>query len=1027
MNHPLDFQSIIMTLQHFWAEHGCLIWQPYYQQVGAGTLNPATALRVLGPEPWNVAYVEPTIRPDDGRYGENPNRMQMHYQFQVILKPDPGNAQELYIASLAALGVDPQLHDLRFVEDNWESPALGAWGLGWEVWLDGQEITQFTYFQQAGGALCDPVSVEITYGLDRIAISLQRVDKFTLIQWDDRLTSGDINLQAEQEHSTYYFEVADVERLKEMYELYEREAQACLDRNLVLPAHDYVLKCSHTFNVLDSRGAIGITERQAYFGRMRELSRRVAEAYLAQRQHMEYPWLEQSTATGTHISTLTASSSAPIDSPFADLLLEIGTEELPARDLDAALEQIQGRLPTLLDELRLAHAEIQVMGTPRRLVIYIREVASHQPDLEQLVKGPPAERAFDAFGAPTKASEGFARSKGVSVHDLQVLEMDGGRYVAATIRQAGRPAPEVLADALPGLVASLRFDKSMRWNHSNVYFSRPIRWLLALFGEQVISFEYAGVQSGRLTRGLRTHQLLEFSVANVEQYFQRLDEQGIILQKSRRLDLIQQQVESLASTVDGRSLPDQELYSEVANLVEAPACLLGSFDAGYLGLPREVLISVMKKHQRYFPVFRSVSAEFGRSSGLSQSEKVVEEHELLPYFITVANHPSLDGRPIAGRELITEGNQHVIRARFADADFFVRDDRKHKLSDFLPRLATLIFQTKLGSMLDKTQRITTLTDRLSPLLILNKEETTIAHRAAELCKADLATKMVIEMTSLQGVLGRYYALASGESEPVADAIFEHYLPRFAGDQLPNTRPGLVVGLADRLDTLAGLFAAGMAPTGARDPFAQRRAALGLVQALIGQNESFDLRKGLETAAALLPIPMEPETRSACQVFIIERLRNLMLETGYRFDVVDAVITAQGFNPARTNQSVKQLTVWVNRPDWHSILPAYARCVRITRDLKESYDVIPQSFAEKAEESLYTALLLAEKSLHLARVYSADGFLTAFLPMIPEINRFFDEVLVMSEDVVLRENRLGLLQRIVALGSGVADMSRLEGF
>ncbi|MFZ0532500.1 MAG: glycine--tRNA ligase subunit alpha, partial [Anaerolineales bacterium] len=336
MTSTLDFQSIILTLQHFWADHGCLIWQPYNQQVGAGTYNPATALRVLGPEPWNVAYVEPSIRPDDGRYGENPNRMQMHYQFQVILKPDPGNAQELYIASLAALGIDPLLHDLRFVEDKWESPALGAWGLGWEVWLDGQEITQFTYFQQAGGTLCDPVSVEITYGLDRIAISLQRVDSFTAIRWNDKLTSGDVNLQAEQEHSTYFFEVADVERLKVMYDLFEQEANACLAKNLVLPAHDYVLKCTHTFNVLDSRGAIGITERQTYFGRMRDLSRRVAEAYLAQRQHLEYPWMDESATLGTTSSHVAASPIPSLATAPADLFLEIGTEELPAGDLDSA-------------------------------------------------------------------------------------------------------------------------------------------------------------------------------------------------------------------------------------------------------------------------------------------------------------------------------------------------------------------------------------------------------------------------------------------------------------------------------------------------------------------------------------------------------------------------------------------------------------------------------------------------------------------------------------------------------------------
>ncbi|HSB66665.1 MAG TPA: glycine--tRNA ligase subunit beta [Anaerolineales bacterium] len=1025
MDHPLDFQSIILTLQHFWAEHGCLIWQPYYQQVGAGTLNPATALRVLGPEPWNVAYVEPTIRPDDGRYGENPNRMQMHYQFQVILKPDPGNAQELFIASLEALGIDPKLHDLRFVEDNWEAPALGAWGLGWEVWLDGQEITQFTYFQQAGGMLCDPVSVEITYGLDRIAISLQRVDRFTAIHWNEKLTSGEINLQAEQEQSTYYFEVADVDRLKEMYELYEQEARACLERNLVLPAHDYVLKCSHTFNVLDARGAIGITERQAYFGRMRELSRGVANAYVAQRQHLEYPWLEEIPASKAGHGV--TSTIIPVTSEPTDLLFEIGTEELPAGDLDVAIQQLQERLPALLEESRLAHGEISVSGTPRRLVMYVKEVAARQPDLEQLVKGPPAERAFDAFGAATKAGEGFARSKGVSVHDLQVVEMDGGRYVAVKVRQAGKPSAEVLSEALPGLIGSIRFDKTMRWNRSNVYFSRPIRWLVALLGELVIPFEFAGVRSGAMTRGLRTSTPPELMVKNAADYFMRMEQLGIVLDKDRRGSIIQSQVEALVARAGGRHLPDVDLLSEVANLVEAPTSLLGTFDREYLHLPREVLISVMKKHQRYFAVFKSSEATPGRTSGLPQTEPLRDESELLPYFITVANQPSMGDQAIAGQELITEGNQHVIRARFADADFFVRDDRKHKLEEFLPRLGTLIFQTRLGSMLDKSHRMTALVDQLASLMALNEQEAAGAHRAAELCKADLATKMVIDMTSLQGILGRYYARASGESEVVANAIFEHYLPRFAGDQLPKTCPGLAVGLADRLDSLAGLFAAGMAPTGGRDPFAQRRAALGLVQALIAQNVSFELRQGLEMAAALLPIPMESEVVAACQQFIIERLRNLLLESGYRYDVVDAVIAAQGNNPARTRVSVEQLMVWVSRPDWHDILPAYARCVRITRDVELQYEVCQEAFAEKAEIELYNDLVQAEKSLQMARVRLVNSFLVAFLPMIPTINRFFDQVLVMAEDPILRNNRLALLQRIVALGSSVADMSKLEGF
>lgn len=1003
MDQPRNFQSIIMTLQHYWAEQGCLIWQPYYTQVGAGTLNPATALRVLGPEPWRVGYVEPSIRPDDGRYGENPNRMQMHYQFQVILKPDPGNPQEIYLDSLQALGIDPRLHDIRFVEDNWESPALGAWGLGWEVWLDGQEITQFTYFQQSGGQLLDPVSVEITYGLERIAIALQRVNSFRDIQWSPTLTDGDVNLQAEQEHSRYYFEVADVERLRQMYDLFEAEAEACLEKKLVLPAHDYVLKCSHTFNVLDTRGAIGVTERQAFFGRMRDLSRRVAEAYLEQRQRLEYPWLGQQSwvdkRQGEKKTPSPSLAAIPAPQSPAPLLLEIGTEELPVGDLNAAMEQLRQRLPLLLDELHLEHGEVRVMGTPRRLVVWVGDLSPRQPDLEQVIKGPPASRAFNPDGTPTPAAQGFARSKGVALSDLQVREIDGGLYTVAIVRQEGRPTPLVLAEALPGLIGALRFEKPMRWNSTNVFFSRPIRWLLALYGEQVIPFEFAGVSSGNITRGLRFHQPEEIAIQKPSDYFAALSAQGIILDGDARQRQIITQVNALAAEVGGETPADQALLDEVTNLVEAPQPLRGAFDASHLNLPQEVLISVMKKHQRYFPIQRD-----GR---------------LLPYFIAVRNG---DGQ---GLDLVKDGNEHVIRARFADAAYFIREDIKRPLEAYLPRLKTLIFQVKLGSMLDKVKRMCRLVEGLAPMLGLDDTQTKVARRAAELSKADLATNMVVEMTSLQGVMGRYYALNSGESQAVADAIYEHYLPRFAGDETPRTLPGLVVGIADRLDSLAGLFAAGLAPTGNKDPFAQRRAALGLVQNLMVWQLDFDLRPALDLAAAQLPIPATQESQSAALTFIIERLRNTFLEQGWRYDVVDAVLAAQGTNPARAARAVKELSEWVARPDWNTILPAYARCVRITRDLEQTYPLSPERFVEPAEKNLHAALSVSQAAPR--RAGSVQDFLQAFLPMIPAINTFFDQVLVMTDDEDLRNNRLGLLQSIAALADGVADMSRLEGF
>ncbi len=1001
MNKALDFQSVIMALQKFWADQGCLIWQPYYSQIGAGTMNPATFLRVLGPEPWKVAYVEPSIRPDDGRYGENPNRFQQHYQFQVILKPDPGNPQQIYLKSLEAIGIDPREHDIRFVEDNWQQPALGAWGLGWEVWLDGQEITQFTYFQQAGGLVLDTVAVEITYGLERITMPLQRVHHFKEMRWNETFTDGDVNYQGEVEHSKYYFEVANVERMRQLYNLYEMEANEALNHGLVLPAYDYILKCSHTFNILDTRGAVGVTERQALFARMREMAHRISEAYVAQREEMKFPFLKKiETATQPVRAENPQIRQEEIPTGPADFLLEIGTEELPAEDLRGVLAQLSSRVPELMDELRLPYGKILVLGTPRRLVVIIEQLAARQQEKETLVKGPPASRGFDAAGQPTRAAEGFAQSKGLTVKDLETRDMDGGTYLVAVVKETCRSATEVLKEALPSLVQGIKFEKTMRWNQTNVAFSRPVRWLLAMHGAAVVPFEYAGLVAGNLTYGLRFYEPGHQTIKTLADYREYLSAQRIVLDPLERKDAIRQQVERLCMEVGGSTKLDEDLLDEVNQLVEAPTALRGTFDPSHLELPDEVLISVMKKHQRYFPVLDG-------------------EGNLLPYFIAVRNGDS------KGLDVVRNGNEQVIRARFSDAQFFIREDLQHKLEDWLERLATLTFQFKLGSMLDKSRRVTLLVDPLADELGLDSGEKKHALRAARLCKADLVTHMVVEMTSLQGIMGRYYALHSGEDPEVADAIYDHYLPRFTGDALPRSKAGLVVGVADRLDSLVGLFAAGLAPTGTKDPFAQRRTAIGLVQLLSASNLDFDLEKWMQTAASHLPLEASAESLKACLEFISGRQRSSLIEQGYRYDVVDAVLAEQQNNPAAVVRAVNELSEWIRRSDWNTILPAYARCVRITRDQKEQNPLDPSLFQEPSELKLYQALLKALETPLQAG--SVNDMLNAFLPMIPAVNEFFDTVLVMAEDSAIRSNRLGLLQRITDLTSGVADFSRLEGF
>lgn len=1013
MSKAITFQEAILRLQRFWGDRGCIIWQPYNVQVGAGTMNPATFLRVLGPEPWNVAYVEPSIRPDDGRYGDNPNRMQLHYQFQVILKPDPGNVQEQYLQSLEALGIDRSQHDIRFVEDNWEQPALGAWGLGWEVWLDGQEITQFTYFQQAGGHNLTPISVEITYGLERILIALQDTGAVWDIAWTPDISYGDVLLRSEIEHCHYYFEIADAEALAAIYQTYEAEAHRALDNELVLPAYDYVLKCSHLFNVLDARGAVGVTERAHYFGRIREMARRVTTLYMQQRMEMGYPFLPDDWGIDVKTGEITVALPEPPPAPPADaypmkptpFVLEIGAEELPAGDVDSALAQLETLVPEMLDAARLDYESLKVYGTPRRLIVYVDKLAPNQRTEERIVRGPPAKVAFNADGKPTKAAEGFARSQGIPVESLTREEMDGGEYVAARVGDAGEPTAAILRDVLPELVAAIRFEKGMRWNWSGVSFSRPIRWFVSLFGDAVVPFSYADVYAGRVSRGVRLLGSPLLEIKRAKGYFPALAKQSIIADPVERREHILRQITDLAKSVGGDVLNDPALLDEVTNLVEQPTALIGAFEDADLSLPRDVLIIVMRKHQRYFAV-------------------VDKKGNLMPYFIVVRNG---DDQHL---ETVTRGNEHVIRARFADARFFYNEDIERPLEEYLPRLKLLTFQEKLGSYYDKTERLERVTGQLAPMLGLSSSEIQTATRAAHLAKADLATQMVVEMTSLQGIMGREYALLNGESPEVAQAIVEHYMPRHAGAGLPESLPGIVVAIADRLDSLAGLFAIGLSPTASTDPYGLRRAATGLVQILLGHEIDLDLRQAVKTAGDAQPLDIPDDVLVKILDFIAGRLYVALREQGHNHDVVEAVLSAQRHNPHRADTYIRQLEPWIVSEDWSLTLDAYARCARITRSQEGRFDLRPDAFTEPAEKALYAAYQRAAGSL--GDTPDVDALLNVLAPMVAEITTFFAPaaeggVLVMDEDQAVRENRLALLQHIVALADGMMNFSHLEGF
>lgn len=989
----LTMQDALLALTKYWTDRGCMIVQPFNTEVGAGTLNPATILRVLGPEPWRVAYVEPSVRPDDSRYGENPNRLQTHTQFQVVLKPDPGNPQELFLDSLTALGIDIHAHDIRFVEDNWANPATGSWGLGWEVWLDGLEITQFTYFQQAGGMTLDPVSVEITYGIERIMMALQGVSHFKDIAYAPGISYGEAFGQAEYEMSRYYLDDADVDTQKRLFEEYANEARRMLDARLPVPAHIYVLRCSHTFNILDSRGAVSTTERAKAFGRMRTLAREVAQLWAERRTELEHP---------LGIAELPAPAPEPTEFPTASgtrqLTFEIGTEEMPPSEVTKTAEAVKTALTEKLAATRLGHGDITTYATPRRVVAFVASVQAGEPDAERVVRGPRKSAAYDADGNVTKAAAGFARGQGVGTDELHDLDVDGVEYVAVTKPDPGRGAAEVLSGVLGEIVSGLRSDKNMRWNDAKLSFTRPVRWLVALLGDQVVPVSVSTLASGRTTRVHRNAAPPQVEIAAAEGYLDLLRIHGIEADPAKRREQIVEAAQRLATEAGGTIDLEGEtaLIDQIVNLVEEPTAILGGFSADYLTLPGEILTTVMRKHQRYLPVRDG-------------------DGKLLPHFVAIANGSVKD-------DVVREGNEAVLRARYEDAAFFWRADLDTSLESMKSELEKLAFEQRLGSMADRAARIGRIALNLGATVGLDGDDLTTLRRAAELAKFDLGSQMVVELTSLAGTMAREYARRAGETEAVAQALYDMELPRSAGDPVPATTPGALLALADRFDLLAGLFGIGAKPTGSSDPFALRRAAAGVV-AILREHPSLrdiTLPVGLRAAAAEIGaqgIDVPAESLDEVAEFTVRRYEQQLLDRGddhYQVAAVLPLATA----PAVADETLASLRQLVGSGDFADLVAVLQRVRRIVPEGTEaSYD--PAKLTEPAEVVLHEAV----QKVGQAPTGLAD-FATAASVLVEPVTTFFDEILVMAEDPEIRAARLGLLATISQLAAPVLDWQAL---
>ncbi|MPL63323.1 Glycine--tRNA ligase beta subunit [bioreactor metagenome] len=679
-----------------------------------------------------------------------------------------------------------------------------------------------------------------------------------------------------------------------------------------------------------------------------------------------------------------------------DLLLEIGTEEIPARFMRGILTQLEMLAKSQLSEMRIGFREVQVVGTPRRFALIVRDVVDRQSDKESSNKGPSVNIAFDSNGMPTKAAQGFAKGQGIDVKELVIR--DG--YVYAMIKDIGRPVGELLPEILPAIVSSLNFPKNMRWGNLEMRFVRPIRWILALYGSEIIPFTIAGVESGNITRGHRFLSKGDIVITSPDEYFGKLAENHVMVDQSLRCKVIREQIEKIAVQQGGTATIDEDLLEEVVYLVEYPTALYGRFEKEYLDLPPEAVVTPMREHQRYFPV-------------------VDNEGKLLPVFITVRNGGS------DYIDIVRHGNERVLKARLSDARFFFEEDKKVALADRVERLKTIVFQEGLGTLYDKTERIEKLAVFIAKEISLNEHVISDTSRAAKLAKADLVTAMVNEFTELQGIMGREYALLNGENVSVAKAIYEHYLPRFAGDLLPEEPIGRAISIADKVDNIVATFSRGLIPTGSQDPYALRRQALGIVHILIAAQYNFSLSKLVSQAMNLLGINAgQEQLLGEIQDFFRLRIKNVLSDEGIRYDVIDAVMASGTDDVYDTVLRARAVAETCGTDAMHKAVLAFTRVANLAKNAPLQV-VNPETFSQEAERELYQAYFCTEntvKELLIKKDY--NGILKKLSELAEPINHFFDAVMVMDKDEVVRNNRLALLKSITDTATVVADLSKL---
>ena len=680
-----------------------------------------------------------------------------------------------------------------------------------------------------------------------------------------------------------------------------------------------------------------------------------------------------------------------------DLLFEIGAEEIPAGFMPHILGQLKQLAETKLNDAHLPFKSIATYGTPRRLALIVKGLADTSAEISERHKGPSASIAYDADGNATKAAIGFARGKGLDVADL-VVE-DG--YIYAETKTAGVPAKDIVTDMLPQLITGLNFPKSMHWGNLDAKFVRPVRWLVALLDEEVIPVEFATVKSGNVTRGHRFLGADEITIKNAASYVDTLKENFVMVDQDARRELISKQLHDIAASKNASIVWDDDLLEEINYLVEWPTALCGGFEESYLALPDAAIITPMKDHQRYFPL-------------------VDQDGKLLPMFLTVRNGSD------HSIEVVQAGNERVLRARLDDAKFFFNEDRKKPLIDRQDGLTKIVFQEGLGNLADKTERLLKLGRVFGEECGLHEDAAVVLERATELAKTDLTTGMVTEFTELQGVMGKEYALLDGESPEVAEAIFEQYLPRFAGDVLPQTEAGKVLSIIDKVDNIVATFSRGLIPTGSQDPYALRRQTIGILNILLGSEWNISLRPIFKASMELLNVPAEKQDELLGQVeeFFTLRLKNIFLDREVPHHVIDLLLSNNELSVADAEGLVNALLA--NRIDENvELVQAYTRMYNLVKDV-EYTGVNSDLLKEDAEKELFEAASKASEASSAAwEAGDYDAVVAVPATLVPAINKFFEDVMVMDKDEAIKANRLPLVRLAYSVMAIIGDISALK--